>query len=144
MKRREFVTLIGGTALTWPLAARAQQAEQMRRVGVLMGYSENDPEGRARVAAFREGLQAHRVEVAALATRFRLPAVYAFRYFADVGGLMSYGSDQIDDYRRAATYGELPVQTPVKFELVVNLKTAKALDLVIPQAVLSRADEVIE
>jgi putative tryptophan/tyrosine transport system substrate-binding protein len=328
MGRREFITLVGATAVAWPLAARA---DQMRRIGVLMGYAENDPEGQARVAAFREGLQklgwsegrnmridtrsatpgdaesrahfaqelvalqpdlilshgtpgtatmrqqtrtipivfagvsdpvgsgfvasfprpggnvtgfitmeptmsgkwlellreiapgiakvallfnpatapffeywlnpfkaaaaafgleaivapvrdiselesviaaqarepnggliaipdtflaAHRAEVTSLASRHRLPAVYAFRYFADAGGLMSYGSDQIDDYRRAAVYADrilngtrpsdLPVQTPVKFELVVNLKTAMALGLVIPQGVLTRADEVIE
>jgi hypothetical protein len=55
MKRREFVTLIGGAAVAWPLAAPAQQSEQMRRIGVLMGYAENDPEGQARVASFREG-----------------------------------------------------------------------------------------
>ena len=331
MKRREFISLVGGAAAAWPLAARALQPEQMRRVGALMGYAETDPEGQARVGAFREGLQklgwadgrnirfdtrwatpgdtdsrqqfaqeivalqpdlilshgtpstaallpktrtipiifagvsdpvgsgfvasfprpggnatgfitmeptmsgkwlellkeiapgvarvallfnpatapfaeywlspfkaaaalfaleaivapvrdtselesaivaqarepnggliampdtflaAHRAEVTSLAARHRLPAVYAFRYFADAGGLMSYGSDQIDDYRRAATYAdrilngtkpsELPVQTPIKFELVINLKTAKALGLVIPQALLTRADEVIE
>jgi putative tryptophan/tyrosine transport system substrate-binding protein len=330
VKRREFITLLGGAA-AWPLAALAQQSEQMLRIGVLMGYAENDPEGEARVAAFREGLQnlgwvegrniridtrwatpgdavsrqrfaqelaalrpdlilshgtpttatllqqtrtipilfagvsdpvgsgfvasfprpggnitgfitmeptmagkwlellkeiaprvarvallfnpatapyaeywltpfkaaaalfaleaivapirdtselesvlatqarepnggliaipdtflaAHRAEVTSLAARCRLPAVYAFRYFADVGGLMSYGSDQIDDYRRSATYAdrilkgakpsELPVQAPVKFELVINLKTAKALGLTVPPMLLARADEVIE
>jgi putative ABC transport system substrate-binding protein len=99
-------------------------------------------------------LAAHRAEVTSLAARYHLPAVYGFRSFPHAGGLMSYGSDQIDDYLRAATYAdrilkgtkpsELPVQTPVKFELVINLKTAKALRLVIPQAVLTRADEVIE
>src|SRR5256886_13083417 len=57
MRRREFVTLLGGTALTWPLAARAQQSDRMRRIGVLMGYAESDGEGQAFVAAFREGLQ---------------------------------------------------------------------------------------
>jgi len=331
MKRRELMALFGGAAVAWPLAVHAQQLERMRRVGVLMGYAESDPEGHARVSAFREGLQrlgwevgrniridtrwappgdaelrqrfaqelvalqpdlilshgtpstaallpqartipivfagvsdpvgssfvasfsrpggnvtgfitmeptmsgkwlellkeitpgvgrvallfnpvtapfveywlgpfkaaaasfaleaivapvhdtaelesamaalaresnagliaipdtflaAHRAEVTSLATRYRLPAVYGFRYFSDAGGLMSYGSDQIDDYRRAASYAdrilkgtkpsELPVQTPVKFELVVNVKTARALGLVIPQAVLARADVVIE
>ena len=331
MRRRELITLIGGAAVAWPLAAHAQRSEQTRRIGVLMGYAESDPEGQVRVGAFREGLQrlgweegrniridtrwatpgdaelrqrfaqelvslqldlilshgtpstaallpqtrtipilfagvsdpvgsgfvasfprpggnvtgfitmeptmsgkwlellkeiapdiarvallfnpvtapyveywlgpfkaaaasfgleaivapvrdtselesvtatlarepnggliaipdtflaAHRAEVTSLAARYRLPAVYGFRYFPNVGGLMSYGSDQIDDYRRAAIYAdrifkgtkpsELPVQTPVKFELVINVKTAKALGLVIPQAVLARADEVIE
>jgi putative ABC transport system substrate-binding protein len=331
VKRREFISLVGGAAAAWPLAARALQPEQMRRIGVLMGYAETDPEGQARVGAFRDGVQklgwaedrnirfdtrwaapgdtesrqrfaqelvalqpdiilshgtpstaallpqtrtipilfagvsdpvgsgfvasfprpganvtgfitmeptmsgkwlellkeiapdiarvallfnpvtapyaeywlgpfkaatatfgleaivapvrdsselesviaalarepngglisipdtflaAHRAEIASLAARYRLPAVYGFRYFADVGGLMSYGSDQIDDYRRAAVYAdrilkgtkpsELPVQTPVKFELVINLKAAKTLGLVIPQAVLARADALIE
>jgi putative ABC transport system substrate-binding protein len=99
-------------------------------------------------------LAAHRADVTSLAARYRVPAVYGFRYFADAGGLMSYGSDQIDDYQRAATYADrilrgtkpsdLPVQTPVKFELVINLKTANTLGLAIAQAVLTRADDVIE
>jgi putative tryptophan/tyrosine transport system substrate-binding protein len=99
-------------------------------------------------------LAAHRAEVTSLAAHYRLPAVYAYRYYTELGGLMSYGSDQVDDYLRAATYadrilkgekpGELPVQTPIKFELVINLKTAKALSLDVPPALLGRADEVIE
>jgi putative ABC transport system substrate-binding protein len=331
MKRREFITILGSAAATWPLAARAQQAGQMRRIGVLMAIAENDPEGQARVAAFHEGLQklgwaegrniridtrwatprdaesrqrfakelvalhpdlilshatpttatllqqtrtipiifagvsdpvgsgfvasfarpggnvtgfitmeptmagkwlellkeiaprvarvallfnpatapyaeywlnpfkaaaasfavqaivapvhdiselesaiaaqarepntgliampdtflnVHRAEVTSLAARYRLPAVYAFRFFTDLGGLLSYGSDLVDDYRRAATYAdhilkgarpsELPVQAPVKFELVINLKTAKALGLDVPLHLQQRADEVIE
>jgi putative ABC transport system substrate-binding protein len=89
-----------------------------------------------------------------LAARYRLPAIYPFRFFATEGGLMSYGDDQIDEWRGAATYvdrilrgekpGELPIQAPTKFELVVNLKTAKALGLSIPAAFPLRADEVIE
>jgi putative ABC transport system substrate-binding protein len=96
----------------------------------------------------------HRAEITALAARFRLPAVYPFRYFVEVGGLLSYGNDVLDSFRRAATYAdrilkgakpsELPVQAPVKFELVINLKTAKALGLEIPVTLLARADEVIE
>jgi putative ABC transport system substrate-binding protein len=99
-------------------------------------------------------LTVHRVELASLAARYRLPAVYPFRYFTEAGGLMSYGSDQIDNIRRAAIYadqilkgakpGELPVQAPVKFELVINLKTAKALGLDVPLSLQQRADEVIE
>ena len=102
MKRREFITLLGGAA-TWPLRAQAQQPERMRR---------------------RDG------------------------------GLLSYGPDQVDIWRRAATYvdrilrgakpAELPVQLPTKYEMVVNLKTAKALGLDLPASVLARADEVIE
>ncbi len=99
-------------------------------------------------------LIARRVEITSLAARHRIPAVYPYRLFAEVGGLLSYGVDQIDNFRRAATYidrilkgekpSELPVQAPVKFELIVNLKTAKALGLTIPETFLQRADEVIE
>jgi putative tryptophan/tyrosine transport system substrate-binding protein len=97
---------------------------------------------------------AHRAEIISLAARYRLPAVYPFRFFAEHGGLLSYGNDLVDSFRRAAIYAdrilkgakpsELPVQAPVKFELVINLKTAKALGLDIPPTVLARATEVIE
>jgi putative ABC transport system substrate-binding protein len=96
----------------------------------------------------------YRVEITSLAARYRLPAVYAFRFFAEVGGLLSYGEDLTDNFRRAATYAdrilkgekpsELPVQAPVKFQLVINLKTAKVLGLTVPDKLLARADEVIE
>ena len=97
---------------------------------------------------------AHRVEIASLAARYRLPAVYPYRQFTAVGGLLSYGDDLIDNFRRAPTYvdrilkgekpSELPVQAPVKFDLVINLKTAKALGLDVPLHLQQRADEVIE
>jgi putative ABC transport system substrate-binding protein len=97
---------------------------------------------------------AHRIEITSLAARYRLPTVYPYRFFAEVGGLLSYGVDQIDNWRRAAGYvdrilkgekpADLPVQAPVKFELVINLKAAKALGLDIPPTLLARADEVIE
>ena len=97
---------------------------------------------------------AHRVEITSLAARYRLPAVYPYRFFAEVGGLLSYGVDMVDNFRRTATYvdrilkgekpSELPVQAPVKFELVINLKTAKTLGLTIPPLLLATADEVIE
>jgi putative ABC transport system substrate-binding protein len=96
----------------------------------------------------------HRAEIILLAARYRLPAVYPYRFFAELGGLLSYGNDQLDNFRRAASYAdrilrgakpsELPVQAPVKYELVVNLKTAKALGLDVPPLLQQRADEVIE
>ena len=329
MRRREFITLLGGAAAAWPLAARAQQPEQMRRIGVLTNLVADDPEAQARVGAFLQGLQElgwavgrnmrieyrwgagdadrtrgyaaelvalapdviltsgasalapllqatrsvpvvfaqvpdpvgagfvnslarpggnttgfityeyglsgkwlelltqiapsvtraavirdpavsagtgqwgaiqavapsvrvlvspvnvrdageierdvaafahgsnsglivtasalairHRNLIVTLAARHRLPAVYYQRGFVTGGGLISYGPDFIDQYRRAAGYvdrilkgekpADLPVQAPTKYELVINLKTAKALGLEIPPSLLARADEVIE
>jgi putative ABC transport system substrate-binding protein len=99
-------------------------------------------------------LTVHRSEVTSLAARYHLPAAYPYRYFAELGGLLSYGIDVIDQFRRAAIYAdrilkgakpsELPVQAPVKFEMVINLKTAKALGLDVPLSLQQRADEVIE
>jgi putative tryptophan/tyrosine transport system substrate-binding protein len=97
---------------------------------------------------------AHRVEITSLAHRYRLPAVYPFRFFAEVGGLLSHGVDRTDNFRRAATYvdrilkgekpADIPVQAPTKYELVINLKAAKALGLNVPDKLLALADEVIE
>ena len=282
MRRREFLTLLGGAA-AWPFAARAQQRERMRRIGVLMHLAADDPEGQSRLAAFLQGLQeagwavgrnvnidvrwaagepdrynryadeivalvpdvivtsaelgmsvkslellkeispkvtrvavlrdaadptstgqfgaikgaapSFRVEISAigvssaeeiergitafarepnggmivlavpttvihrhliikLAAQHRLPAVYNSRYWAAEGGLVSYGPDVLDQYRRTAGYvdrvlrgakpADLPVQAPTKFELVINLKTAKALGLDVPPMLHARADEVIE
>jgi putative tryptophan/tyrosine transport system substrate-binding protein len=318
MKRREFITLLGGAAVTWPLAAGAQQAERMRRIGVLITLAADDPEAQARIGAFLQGMQefgwtlgrnvridyrwardvnsisryatelvalapdvilananpsvvalqratpsvpivfvavtdpvaasfvenlarpgsnatgfstgeygtsakwlellkemapnitqvavlqdpqnlsslpqfasiqsvapslgvelkslplrdvgeierilaafargsnlgliATRTQatnlrrdlIIALAARHRLPAVYPLRFFVTGGGLVSYGPDIVDQYRRAAGYVNLPVQAPIKYELVINLKTAKALGIDVPATVLARADEVIE
>jgi ABC-type uncharacterized transport system substrate-binding protein len=97
---------------------------------------------------------AHGAEVTSLAASYRLPAIYPFRFFAELGGLMCYGNDLLDSFRRAADYAdrilkgakpsELPVQAPVKFELVINMKTAKTLGLDVPLHLQQRADEVIE
>ena len=330
MKRRQFISLLGGAAAAaWPVAARAQQGERVRRVGVLVGFRANDPQGEARVAAFRQGLQAlgwidgrnlridlswgagdadsvrnraaevmslapevvlaagssavaalqqqtralpivfvqvvdpvggsfveslaapggnvtgftqfeygisgkwlellkelaprvtrvailrdpgiaagagqlgaiqsvapsfgvelrpldvrdapdiergiaafarssngslivtganlantHRKLIITLAARNKLPAVYTNRFYVVDGGLISYGADPVDQYRRAASYvdrilkgekpGDLPVQTPTKYELVINLGTARALGIEVPSTLLARADEVIE
>jgi len=99
-------------------------------------------------------LVARRAEIIALAARYRVPAVYPFRVFVELGGLLSYGNDLFDSFRRAASYAdrilkgatpsELPIQAPVKFELTINLKTAKALGLDVPVHLQQRADEVIE
>jgi putative tryptophan/tyrosine transport system substrate-binding protein len=96
----------------------------------------------------------HRGLISTLASRHRLPAVYPYRYFATGGGLISYGPDSVDQYRRAAGYvdrilkgekaADLPVQAPTKYELVINLKTARALGLAVPDRLLATADEVIE
>jgi putative ABC transport system substrate-binding protein len=99
-------------------------------------------------------LFSHLTRIVEFAARHRLPAMYAFRQFADAGGLMSYGPNTPDSFRRAAVYvdkilrgakpGDLPIEQPTKFELVINVKTAKALRLTIPRTLLQRADQVIE
>ncbi|MGB9060444.1 MAG: ABC transporter substrate-binding protein [Pseudolabrys sp.] len=99
-------------------------------------------------------LNVHRGDIISLAARYRLPAIYPWRFFAEEGGLLSYGSEQRDFFRLAATYvdrilkgekpADLPAQAPTEYKLVINLKTAKALGIEIPPTLLARADEVIE
>jgi putative ABC transport system substrate-binding protein len=96
----------------------------------------------------------HRERIVALAARHRLPAIYAFRVYVGSGGLMCYGADAIEPYRRAAGYidrilkgekpAELPAQAPTEYQLVINVKTAKTLGITVPASLLARADEVIE
>jgi putative ABC transport system substrate-binding protein len=112
-----------------------------------------DPHGGVIVAPYPLVI-ANRDRIIALTARLRLPAIYSFRYFPSYGGLVSYTSHRFEQWRGAATYvdrilrgtspGELPVQLPTRYELVINLKTAKALELTVPPTLLARADEVIE
>jgi putative ABC transport system substrate-binding protein len=143
--------------------ATSSQGIELTAVPVTAG---EDAELERRIAAFAATpggglivtpgavLAARRVLIRDLAARYRLPAIYGFRYYAAEGGMMSYGPDVLDLHRRSADYvdrilrgakvSELPIQYPTKFELVINLKTAKALGLTIPEALLQGADEVIE
>jgi hypothetical protein len=220
IRRRNFITLLGGAA-AWPLAARAQQADRVRRIGVLMNLAADDSESQARLTVFRQALQElgwtvgrnvlmeyrwgaadvararklaaelialanmrdageieraftdiadrgiggvivtgsspggiHRDLIIGLVARYRLPTIYPLRYFVTAGGMISYGPDTIDLFRRAAAYvnrilrgenpAELPVQNPTKYELVINLKTAEALGIEIPTTMRALANEVIE
>jgi ABC-type uncharacterized transport system substrate-binding protein len=112
-----------------------------------------DPNG-ALIATVGPGAIRHREMIIGLAARHKLPAVYPYRFFATDGGLIAYGPDAIEPYRRAAGYvdrilrgekpADLPVQSPTRFELVINSRTAKALGLTVPPTLLARADEVIE
>ena len=99
-------------------------------------------------------LNVHRNEIVSLAARYRLPVIYPWRFFTELGGLMSYGFDQRDSFGTAASYidrilkgekpGELPVQAPTKYELVINRKTANALGLTLATSLVARAEDVIE
>jgi hypothetical protein len=144
--RRKFISALGGVSVAWPIAARAQQPERVRRIGVLMGYAGNDGYAENDLAAWPRWLRWLVVQ--------RLPTMHGVREYVEAGGLMSYGPNFPDLFRRAAEIvdkilrgakpAEIPVEQPSKFDLVINLRTAKALGLTIPEAFLLRADEVIE
>ena len=168
--RRTFLAGTDAVFLASPLAVEAQQAAKVPRVGFLSSISPTD--NRDLPEAFRQGMcelgyvegQTIAIEyrfaegrperLPALAAKSRLPAVYGLREEAEAGGLIAYGASVPFMYRRAPTFGDkilkdakpadLPVEQPTKFELVLNLKTAKALGLTIPPSLLGRADEIIQ
>jgi ABC-type uncharacterized transport system substrate-binding protein len=143
-----------------------EEAAPSRAVTVRSAPVRSDGEIEATIAALsreeRAGLlvlpgpfsNVHRGRFISLAARYRIPAIYPYRFFARDGGLMSYGTEDVDLYRPVASYvdrilkgakpGDLPVQNPTKFDLVINLKTANALGLTVPMSLLASADEVIE
>jgi putative ABC transport system substrate-binding protein len=135
------------------MAATAAPVHEPSELESVIAAQAREPDGGLIVMPDSFSLD-HAAAVTSLAARYRLPAVYPYRIFAELGGLLAYGNDRLDSYRRAAGYadrilkgekpGELPVQFPVKFELVVNLKAGKALGLDLPPSLLGRADEVIE
>src|SRR5262245_30865694 len=141
------------TAASFGVEAITAPVRDMSELESVIGAQAREPNG-GLIVMPDTFTDAHRVEITSLAARYRLPAVYPYRQFTAVGGLLSYGDDLIDNFRRAPTYvdrilkgarpSELPVQAPVKFELVINLKAAKALSLDVPPHLQQRADEVIE
>lgn len=163
MDRRSFVGRVAVGTLALPRAARAQAVRKVARIGILIFNSTtSDMIGprprRPSTMAFLRGMRdlgyVYGDLLLTLAARHYLPALYEFRDFVEAGGFMCYGADNREVYRRVATYvdkilkgarpADLPVEQPTKFELVINLKTAKALGLTIPQSLLLRADELIQ
>jgi putative ABC transport system substrate-binding protein len=137
------------------LGAQLQPLEARNSTEIEVGFDAAARERAAGLVVFDDPvLWSHRKRIVALAAQRRLPAVYGYRDFADDGGLMSYGPDRIDHYRRSAAYvdkilrgakpADLPVEQPTKFELVINTKTANALGLTIPRSLFQQADQVIQ
>ena len=148
-----FLNSFNAAAASFALKAIAAPVQDRSELESVVAAQAREPNG-GLIAMPDSFLGAYRAEVISLAARYRLPAVYWLRVFTEGGGLLSYGSDNVDNFRRTAAYvdkilkgakpSELPVQAPVKFELVINLKTAKALGLDVPLHLQQRADEVIE
>jgi putative ABC transport system substrate-binding protein len=148
-----YLTPFNAAAASLGVEAIVAPVRDMTELDTFIAAQARDPNGGLMVMP--DGFMfAHHAEIASLAARYRLPTVSSYRAVPKAGSLLSYRNDILDNYRRAATYAdrilkgekpsELPVQFPVKFELVVNLKTAKALGLEVPPSLLARADEVIE
>jgi putative tryptophan/tyrosine transport system substrate-binding protein len=133
-----------------PIMAQVQNPAEIESVITKLG---NEP-GSGLILVPDNFTTLHRELIVSLAARFRIPAIYPYRYFTEAGGLLSYGVDAVDLFRRAAEYvsrilqgakpADLPVQAPTKFELVINLKTAKTLGLVVPKILMASADAMIE
>jgi len=148
-----YVTPFKAAAASFPVEAIAAPVRDTSELESVVAGQAREPDG-GLIVMPEAFMNVHRAEVTSLAAHYRLPAVYPRRFFAELGGLLSYGNDQSDNFRRAAGYvdrilkgekpGDLPVQTPTKFELVINLKTAKTLGLTVPFGLLNAADEVIE
>jgi ABC-type uncharacterized transport system substrate-binding protein len=145
-----FLETIASSSMVKAVAADVRDAADVERA--IEVFAPGPKGGLLTVPAFTASI--HRAVIFRTAARYRMPAVYPFRFYAVDGGLASYGPDQVDQYRRAAGYADrilrgakpsdLPVQAPTKYELVINLKTARALGLEVPPTLLARADGVIE
>jgi putative ABC transport system substrate-binding protein len=148
-----FLRDFGGAAATLAAGLSATPVRDEAEIEAATSAFASEPGG-GLIFAPDPFINTHRALVIALAERHRLPVIYGVRYFVREGGLISYGPDTLDIIRRSASYvdrvlrgerpGELPVQAPTKYELLINLKTAKALGLTVPVTLRVRADQVIE
>ena len=148
-----FLTPFKAAAPSFAVTAIAAPVRDMSELESVVAAQAREPNG-GLIVMPDSFTDTHREEIISLVARYHLLAVYAYRFFTEHGGLLSYGADLSDNFRRAADYvdrvlkgekpADLPVQAPTKFELVINLKTAKALGLTVPATLLARADEVIE